>query len=205
MREARESRVYLAVLWLDLANAYGSILHKLVEEALKRHHVPGKISKLINVIVKSAEIERQGPMMKTEARQPSIRAFMDDLTVTTASVMGCRWILRSLEKLIAWVRMKFKPAKSRSFVGKEGRTTDKFRFSLSGTTIPTLSESLVKSLRKIFNSTLRDINAVRVEVGDMELWLTRVGKSRLPGCFKARVYQQAVFPMNLGSLFVMTP
>ena len=100
------------------------------------------------MIVKSAEIECRGPMMKTEVRQPPIRAYMDDLTVTTTSVMGSRWILRSLEKLIAWARMKFKPAKSRSFVMKKGRTADNFRFPLSGTTIPTLSEYPLKSLGK---------------------------------------------------------
>ena len=44
LAEARESRDDLGVLWLDLANAYRSIPHKLVEEALKRHHVPEKIS-----------------------------------------------------------------------------------------------------------------------------------------------------------------
>ena len=46
LREAREGKGDLTVLWLDLANAYGFIPHKLVEEALKRHHVPGKISDL---------------------------------------------------------------------------------------------------------------------------------------------------------------
>ena len=44
LREAREGNGDLAVLWLDLVNVYSSIPHKLVEEALKRHHVPGKIS-----------------------------------------------------------------------------------------------------------------------------------------------------------------
>ena len=42
LREASEGRGDCAILWLDLANAYGSIPHKLVEEALKRHHVHGK-------------------------------------------------------------------------------------------------------------------------------------------------------------------
>lgn len=37
----------LVVLWLDLANAYGSIPHKLVELALHRHHVSSKIKVLI--------------------------------------------------------------------------------------------------------------------------------------------------------------
>lgn len=36
----------MAVLWLDLANAYGSIPHKLVV-TLERHHVPGNIKVLI--------------------------------------------------------------------------------------------------------------------------------------------------------------
>ena len=156
----------------------------------------------INMIVKSAEIVCRGPMMKTGVRQPSIRAYMDDLTVTTTSVMGSRWILRSLEKLIAWVRMKFKSAKSRSFVLKKERTADKFRFSKAGTMLPALSEYPVKSLGKIFDTTLRVTNAVRAAVGDLELWLTRVDKSGLPGRFKTWIYQHAVFPRILGPLFV---
>lgn len=37
----------VTVLWLDLKNTYGSIPHKLVEEALQRHHVSNKITELI--------------------------------------------------------------------------------------------------------------------------------------------------------------
>ncbi|XP_016087054.1 uncharacterized protein, partial [Sinocyclocheilus grahami] len=47
IREAHENRGDLVVLWLDLANAYGSIPHKLVELALHLHHVPSKIKDLI--------------------------------------------------------------------------------------------------------------------------------------------------------------
>lgn len=47
LREAREGKGDLAVLWLDLANAYGSIPHRLVETSLDRHHVPDKIKNLI--------------------------------------------------------------------------------------------------------------------------------------------------------------
>ena len=107
--------------------------------------------------------------------------------------MRNRWILRSLEKLIAWVRMKFKPTKSRLFVMKKGRMVDKFRFSIAGTMIPTLSECPVKSLGKI-NITLRDTDAVRTEVGDLELRLTRVDK--------ALIYQHAVLPRILWPLIV---
>lgn len=45
--EAQEGRGDLAVLWLDLANVYSSISHKLMEVPWVRHHVPGKIRHLI--------------------------------------------------------------------------------------------------------------------------------------------------------------
>lgn len=47
IREARESGGDLAVLWLDLTNAYGSIPHKLVEVVLEKYHVPQKVKHLI--------------------------------------------------------------------------------------------------------------------------------------------------------------
>ena len=105
-------------------------------------------------------------------------------------------------KLIKWVRMKFKPAKSRSFVMKKGKTADLSRFSLSGTTIPNMPECPVKSQGKFFNCTLRDNNVVRTAVGDLELWLARVNKSDLFGHFKAWLYQHAVLPRILCPLFV---
>ena len=47
LREAKECKGDLTVLWLNLANAYGSMPHKLVEESLKRHHVPPSVCDLI--------------------------------------------------------------------------------------------------------------------------------------------------------------
>lgn len=47
IREPREGRGDLTVLWLYLTNAYGSISDKLVEVALKKHHVPQKVEDLI--------------------------------------------------------------------------------------------------------------------------------------------------------------
>lgn len=43
-REARENKGDLAVFWLDLANAYGLISHKL---AMIKHHVPDQVADLI--------------------------------------------------------------------------------------------------------------------------------------------------------------
>ncbi|VDH94361.1 Hypothetical predicted protein [Mytilus galloprovincialis] len=38
IREAKDSKGELAVVWLDLANAYGTVPHKLVELMLERYH-----------------------------------------------------------------------------------------------------------------------------------------------------------------------
>ncbi|XP_048863711.1 uncharacterized protein LOC125738598 [Brienomyrus brachyistius] len=244
IREAREGKGDLAVLWLDLANAYGSIPHKLVETTLDHHYIPDKIKDLIlnyygnfrlrvtsgsitsnwyrlekgiitgctisvilfalamNMLVKAAEMECRGPLSKSGIRQPPIRAFMDDLTVTTTSVPGCRWILQGLEKLICWARMSFKPIKSRSMVLKRGKVVDKFRFCVDGVTIPTITEKPVVSLGKVFDCSLRDTASVRITIKKLEAWLSTVDKSGLPGRFKAWLYQHGILPRILWPLLV---
>lgn len=70
-------------------------------------------------------------------------AYLDGLTVATNSVTGSRWLLRGFEKNMNWAKMKFKPAKPRSFVIEKGQVTDKYRFAVAGTNIPTLSEKAI--------------------------------------------------------------
>ena len=156
----------------------------------------------MNMIVKSAEVECRGPKSRSGTRQPPIRAFMDDLTVMTTSVPGCRWLLQGLEQLIAWAKMSFKPAKSRSLVLKKGRVADNFHFTLRGTRIPTVTEKPVKSLGKIFDSSLKDAAAVQQAKSDLSTWLTAIDKSGLPGKFKAWMYQHGVLPRILWPLLV---
>ncbi|XP_052223956.1 uncharacterized protein LOC127839608 [Dreissena polymorpha] len=45
--EAKKGRKDLTVVWLDLANAYGSIPHQLIYTALRHYHVDGHIQKII--------------------------------------------------------------------------------------------------------------------------------------------------------------
>ena len=244
IREAKENKGNLVVVWLDLANAYGSVPHKLVDEALTRYHVPEHVKEVIldyynnfslrftsgpitsdwhqlqkgiitgctisvilfalamNLLVKTAETECRGPQSKTGTRQPPIRAFMDDLTVTTASVQGGRWLLKGLDVVMTWARMRFKPAKSRSLVLKKGKVNDGFRFSVDNTAIPSISEKPVKSLGKTFNSGLRNTKSVDDTTQELEAWLCSVDKSGLPGKFKSWIYQHGVLPRTLWPLLV---
>ncbi|KAK0134731.1 Retrovirus-related Pol polyprotein from type-2 retrotransposable element R2DM [Merluccius polli] len=219
LREARENKGDLVVLWLDLANAYGSMPHKLVLEALERHHVPAAVRDLIldyysdfslrvsagsttsewhslevriitgctisvilfalamNMLLKSAETECRGPKTKSGIRQQPIRAFMDDLTVTTESVPGGRWILTGLEKLMGWARMNIP-------------------------TISELGEVPIKSLGKFFDSSLRDTASIKSTCDELEGWLKDVDKSGLPGKFKAWIYQHGILPRVLWPLLL---
>ncbi len=103
-----------------------------------------------------------------------IRAYMDDLTITTTSVPGSRWILQGLERVITWARMSFKLSKSRSMVLKKGKVVDKFRFSISGTVIPTITEQPVKSLGKLFDSSLKTLPPSRTPTKNLELGSPRL-------------------------------
>ncbi|KAL1261209.1 hypothetical protein QQF64_009036 [Cirrhinus molitorella] len=47
IEDAKKNGGDLAVLWLDLTNAYGRIPHKLVDLTLKTYHVPERFQKLL--------------------------------------------------------------------------------------------------------------------------------------------------------------
>ena len=156
----------------------------------------------MHMLVKFAEVECRGPLCRSGVRQSPIRAYMDDLTVTTTSVMEGIWFLKSLERNMTRARMYFKPAKSRSLVLKKGKVMERVRFSVTGETIPTLSEKPIKSLGKTFNSSLKDTAAKQKTIKDLEEWLTKIDKSGLPGRFKAWLFQHAVLPSILWPLLV---
>ena len=244
LREARENKGDLAVMWLDLANAYGSIPHKLVETTLQRHYLPSKVINLIAhyydnikirftvgefttawqrlevgivtgctisvilfaaamyMVIRSVEKKSRGPVTASSTKQPPIRAFMDDLTITTRTVIEARWTLQELANIIKWAHMKFKPTKSRSLVLKKGKVENKYRFKVEDQTIPTVTEKTVKSLGKMFVHNLNDIEAVKETRKQVTNWMEAIDRSGLPGKFKAWCYQHGVLPRLLWPLLV---
>ena len=47
IQRARKRRLSLYVVWLDLANAYGSVPHQLIWKTLETHHVPRRVVQII--------------------------------------------------------------------------------------------------------------------------------------------------------------
>lgn len=75
--------------------------------------------------------------------------------------------------------MSFKPAMSRSLVLKRGKVNDTLRLSIGGITIHTITETLVKSLGKVFDSTLRDVSSIPST-------LIELAESNGPACCSAQ-------------------
>ncbi|KAJ3614745.1 hypothetical protein NHX12_018315 [Muraenolepis orangiensis] len=75
--------------------------------------------------------------------------------------------------------MRFKPAKSRSMVLRNGKVVDKFRFTIADTAIPSISEKPVKSLGKVFDRSLRD-TSIQSTCTELDGWLKSVDSVGLP-------------------------
>jgi hypothetical protein len=234
--EAKINKKDLTVVWLDLANAYGTIPHMLIQEALNHYHIPEHCRDMIrsyfsaihlrftvnnytttwqklekgivtgctisvilfvmgmNMIIKAGERETRGPKTATNIRQPPSRGFMDDLTITTDTVVQARWILAALEETAAWARMKFKPRKSRSLIILKGRVTQKYQLSVQGESIPSIVDNPIKCLGKWYDDTLGDQNNIKKIQQQVEESMRNIDKTCLPGKFKTWIYQHGVLP-----------
>lgn len=110
----------------------------------------------MNMLVKKAEVEYRRPLSRSGIGQSPIRASMDDLTVTSASVASCR---------------RFTPAKSEALIPRKGNVEDRFCFQVDWFVIPLLTEKTVKSLGKTFDSTLTDSATVQSTQQELKHWL----------------------------------
>jgi len=244
LHEARINNKDLTVVWLDLANAYGSIPHQLIKEALQHYHIPTNAENLItsylnninlrfscegfttkwiplekgivtgctisvilfimgmNMIIKTAERESRGPKTNSGIHLPSNRGFMDDMTITTETHIQTRWILKALDETVTWARMRFKPAKSRCLVVRNGKVTNKYRLYIQNEEIPALTNNPVKCLGKWFDTSLSDKNSQAMLTQQADEGLRRIDKSGLTGKFKAWIYQHSLLPRLTWPLMV---
>lgn len=85
------------------------------------HHLVILFIMGMNLLITAAKKEFTGPIMQSGVCQPQKRGFMDDLTITTLSHIQARWVLKVLNDVAKWARMKFKPRKSKSMVSKDGK------------------------------------------------------------------------------------
>ena len=216
---AKKEKLDLAVIWLDLANAFGSVPHKVLEYLMRHFLIPEEVIQLMmnyygkfimrfsttfttnwqkleigipagctispiwfilamELLLRGTEIH--GICQRFRAPK---KAFMDDLTILSRKHEKMKEVLRRLEELIKWARMKFKAKKSRSLTLVKGRQVET-KFSIAGETMPTLKEEPVKSLGRVYHGTLNDRSeGIRIQA-IAEDGLDKIEKSLLPGIFK---------------------
>ncbi|XP_052251742.1 uncharacterized protein LOC127858578 [Dreissena polymorpha] len=171
----------LTVVLLDLANAYVSIPHQLIETALRHYHIPESARNLIMNYFNGI----------------NLRFFK-----TSETHIQARWVLAALDETVTWARKEFKPGMLRSLVVRKGKVTSQFKLCIRGEEIPSLEDKPIKCLGKWFNSSLRDTNCQDMLRQQVAEGLQRIDKSELPGKFKAWVFQHGLLPRLMWPLMV---
>ncbi|XP_052256427.1 uncharacterized protein LOC127861786 [Dreissena polymorpha] len=198
IKEARENKGDIAVIWLDLANAYET-------GSMHRYRVLNFSGAVRSSHESDSEVSGEA-IQRTQndfgCIQPPTRAFMDDMTITAKSYVEGRWMLQDIGELIEWARMKFKPQKSRSIVLRKGKIQESAKYRIKDQLILTVKEQPVKCLGKWFRDSLNDQQSIKDTVVQMENWLKDVDKCGLPGKFKAWIYQHGILPRLLWPLLV---
>ncbi|KAJ8332759.1 hypothetical protein SKAU_G00416550 [Synaphobranchus kaupii] len=235
IQRARREKSDLHVMWLDLANAYGSVPHRLINFALEFFHTPNCIKDLVakyfadlqmccahqdfttgwqqlevgiamgcsispilfiaafEIILIGARKMAGGVKMPSGQRLPPLRGFMDDVTTILQTAACTTRLLKRMDELVGWARMKIKPSKSRSLSLRKGVRNDHTIFTAGGEEIPLLSKQPIRSLGRSYTAELSDKQvgeAVRKQLAD---GLARIHRSQLPGKYKVWCYQHVLY------------
>ena len=104
---------------------------------------------VIEMILRSADVNTN------QITDPSMKAFMDDVTLIAESRSYMEQLVTRLQELFKWVAMKIKPSECRSLSFLKGNSKE-IKFSISGNEIPAICEKSVKSLSRCYSLPLTD-------------------------------------------------
>ena len=243
IREAKAEKKGLVVVWLDIANAYGSIPHNLIQIALRRAHAPEGFCKLVEsyyadmnirfttkefttewqkvekgiitgctlsvilfalamtMLVMSAKEETKGPKTLSGQRQVNASLFMDDIATRTENLVQTKYLLDKLVCNLKWAGLSIKPEKSRSLVIIRGKVSNKTP-SIEGVPITSITEKPVKYLGKLYNKTLNEQEQAEEVLVDLKQGLKKMEKIRIPGRYKAWMFQHMLLPRIMWPLTI---
>ncbi|KAL0188639.1 hypothetical protein M9458_015738, partial [Cirrhinus mrigala] len=216
IQKAKRENTDLHVIWLDLANAYGSVPHQLVNYATEFFHMPICVKNLVaqyfsnlqmcfslqdfttgwqrlevgiamgctispilfvaafEIILIGARQMVGGIKLPTGKRLPPLRSYMDDVTSLLQTAACTSRLLKRMDELMSWARMKIKPSKSLSL-------NDNTIFVVGGEKIPLLSEQPIKSLERQYTADLSDKQMGKTVMKQLSDGLARIDQSQLPG------------------------
>ena len=112
------------------------------------------ISPLLFILVMEM-ILRNADVNTNQIIGPSMKAFMDDVTLVAESRSHMEQLVTHLQELFKWAVMKIKPSKWRSLSLLKGNCKE-IKFSVDGNEISTICEKRVKSLSRCYSLPLTD-------------------------------------------------
>ncbi|XP_060608354.1 uncharacterized protein LOC132760383 [Ruditapes philippinarum] len=209
LHEARINQKDLTVVWLDLANAYGSIPHQLILEALQHYHVPEQARNLVTSFFNNIHLRFSCSRFTTDW-VPLEKGIVTGCTISVILfVMGMNMIIRAAEResrgpqTNAGIRLPSNRAKKvKVFGSEEGESNRQIQLTIQKEEIPSLVNNPVKCLGKWFDSTLKDTKSQGRLKQQVEEGLKRIDKSELPGKYKAWIFQHGLLARLIWPLII---
>ena len=112
------------------------------------------ISPLLFVLVMEM-ILRSADVNTNQITGPSMKAFMDNVTLIAESRLHMEQLVNHLQELFKWAAMKIKPSKCQSLLLLKGNCK-KIKFSVNGNEFPMIHQKSVKSLGRCNSLPLTD-------------------------------------------------
>ncbi|KAL1282810.1 hypothetical protein QQF64_001613 [Cirrhinus molitorella] len=181
IQSAKKERRDLHVIFLDLANAFGSVPHGILWTAFNYFGIPDHVTGLVKNYFQDLQFCITVGNATT-AWQQLETGIMAGCTISPlAFVMAMELIIRA----------------SRWVVG--GKLTDE-RFYISEEPIPTVLEKPIKSLGRWYNAEIKDTQQFEQIRQDLANRLKKINNTALPGKLKLWCYQFGLLPRLLWPL-----
>ena len=149
------SQQILENLYQDTINEFSNAKYSINWQKLDIGIMMGcVISPLIFLLVIEMLL-RSTKVTTSKKTVPSMKAFMDDVTVISESISHMEKLLKRLRELFKRGVMKVKPSKSRSLSIIKGKYQE-IKFAINNNIIPTIREKGVKSLGRCYSLPLTD-------------------------------------------------
>ena len=97
--EAKKGKKNLVVTWLDIENAYGSIPHSTIREALKRAHIPEKTRNLIENYYDNVKIRFTTKKFTTDWQRVERGIIIGCTLSVVIFALAMSWIVESVQNV----------------------------------------------------------------------------------------------------------
>lgn len=130
---------------------------------------------------------------------------MDDVTTILQTAPCTARLLKCLDELTTWARMKIKPSKSRSLSIRKGVRNDRRVFTAGGEKIPLLTQQPIRSLGREYTADLSDRQMGKLAQRQLREGLTKIDSSQLPGklkvwCYQFTLFQRVMWPLKVSEI-----